>query len=201
MGFVYDKLYTSFSGAVDRDSPDDGSRESSYLEKSEVCGLELLSSNYDDDNDNEEHDDLDSIEEEGVYIPPQSQSNSLLGVPSQILPSQILTFPTSQTTNSEDDTVTGDGLNDTQFLFQQTQRSSDSDRLGDGHNNAKLSFQQTQLSTSLDIEIGARDSNRLLSTEIESDEEEEVIAEEGVDGTDAGNAQMACSGWICTSNK
>jgi hypothetical protein len=70
MGRVYDKLYTSFSGAVNRNSSDDGSRESSYLEKSEVCGLELLSSNYEDDNDNEEHDDLDSIEEEGVYIPP-----------------------------------------------------------------------------------------------------------------------------------
>jgi hypothetical protein len=101
MGRVYDKLYTSFSGAVNRNSSDDSLRESSYLEKSEVCGLELLSSNYDDDNDNEEHDDLDSIEEEGVYIPLQSQSNSLLGVPSQ-----ILTFPTSQTSNNEDDTVT-----------------------------------------------------------------------------------------------
>jgi hypothetical protein len=45
MGRAYDKLYTSFSGAVNRNSSDDGSRESSYLEKSEVCGLKLLSSN------------------------------------------------------------------------------------------------------------------------------------------------------------
>jgi hypothetical protein len=100
---------------------------------------------------------------------PQSQSNSLLGVPSQ-----ILTFPTSQTSNNEDDIVTGDGLNNTQFSYQQTQWSSDSDRSGD-----------------VDIEIGARDSNRSLSTEIESDEEEEVIAEEGVDGTDANNAKLS----------
>jgi hypothetical protein len=40
----------------------------------------------------------------------------------------------------------------------------------------QMSFQQSQLSTSPDIDIGARDSDRSLSTEIESDEEEEGIA-------------------------
>jgi len=158
-GIVYDSSCTAFSGAVNHYKSVDGSSESSNPKRSSGCGLELLSS----DDDGEEED-VGSHEEVCGFIPPQSQS-SLARIP------DILTFPTSQTTSTEEETVKGYDDNDVQFSFQQTQQSSNLDIDNDNDTN-------------IDIDIGDLDSVRSHSgSEIGSEEEYEGVAEGGIDDT------------------
>jgi hypothetical protein len=168
-GIAYDSSFTTYSGAVNNYTSVDGSQESSTRKKSTGCGLELLAS---DDDGQEE--DVGSDEEACGFIPPQSQS-SLAGIP------DILTFPTTQTTNTEEETVKCDHDNNVQFSFQQTQQSNCLDIDNDNDNDTD---------TDTDTDIGDCDSERSHSgSRIESDDDDEIgsdeeyagLAEEGID--------------------